>query len=78
MIGRSRARWQSLQREYDQAFNKLTGGRGNLTRQAENLKALGVKPTKGLPSDLVGIAAEELTTSELFDENLAVSPKETP
>jgi DNA recombination protein RmuC len=33
---------------YDKAFNKLSKGRGNVMRQAEMLKDLGVKPTKQL------------------------------
>ena len=34
---------------YDKAFNQLSEGRGNLLRQAEMLKELGVKPQKELP-----------------------------
>jgi DNA recombination protein RmuC len=33
---------------YDKAFNKLSKGRGNVMRQAEMLKDLGVRPTKQL------------------------------
>lgn len=40
------------QREYDQAYKKLFEGRGNLIRQAEMLRELGVKPTKSLPANL--------------------------
>jgi len=38
---------------FDNAFGKLSTGRGNLVRQAENLRDLGVRPTKRLPSALV-------------------------
>lgn len=41
-IGRS-------QKAYDKAFSQLSEGRGNLLRQAEMLKELGVKPQKELP-----------------------------
>ncbi len=37
---------------YDSAYNKLSTGRGNVIRQAEMLKTLGVKPTRTLPSAL--------------------------
>ena len=38
---------------YDKAYGKFTAGRGNVIRQAEMLKNLGVKPSKQLPADLV-------------------------
>lgn len=38
---------------YDKAYGKFTRGRGNVIRQAEMLKAMGVKPTKQLPQDLI-------------------------
>lgn len=41
------------QKDYDNALNKLSTGRGNLIRQAEMLKKLGVKPAKSLPTALV-------------------------
>jgi DNA recombination protein RmuC len=61
------------QREYDQAFSKLTAGRGNLIRQAENLKALGVKPTKGLPVALVGMSTDAIETSESDEVDFALT-----
>lgn len=51
-------RLKQAQRDYDEAHGKLTGGRGNLIRQAEMLKQLGVKPSKALPTALVEIAGE--------------------
>lgn len=45
-------RLKQAQKEYDTAHGKLTGGRGNLIRQAEMLKELGVKPSKTLRSGL--------------------------
>lgn len=38
---------------YDSAFAKFSRGRGNVVRQAEMLKELGVKPAKILPNSLV-------------------------
>ena len=42
----------SLQTAYDQAMSKLTTGRGNLIRRAENMRRLGLNPTKQLPENL--------------------------
>ena len=41
------------QRAYEGAYNKLKEGKGNLIRQAEMLKKLGVSPTKQLPQQLI-------------------------
>jgi len=38
---------------FDLAENKLVSGRGNVVRQAQMLKSLGVKPSKALPQALV-------------------------
>lgn len=40
---------ERTQKAYDKAFGQLSEGRGNLLRQAEMLKELGVKPQKELP-----------------------------
>lgn len=53
------ARLEQAQKSYDGAFAKLKTGRGNLIRQAELLRALGVKPTKDLPQGLVEEAQQE-------------------
>ncbi len=47
-------RLDKTQNTYDQAWNQLTGGKGNLVKQAEDLKALGVKPKKDLPEGMKG------------------------
>lgn len=52
-------RLQQAQKAYDGAYNKFTGGRGNVIRQAEMLKELGVKPTKQLPQNLIDSALDE-------------------
>jgi DNA recombination protein RmuC len=43
---------------YDSAYAKLSTGRGNVIRQAEMLKDLGIKPSKSLPAELVESAIE--------------------
>lgn len=53
------AKLQQAQRAYDWAYSKFTGGRGNVIRQAEMLKELGVKPAKNLPKNLIESALEE-------------------
>ncbi len=53
---------QSLQRaddSYQRAMKKLTSGRGNLIRQAEAFRELGVEVTKPLPEHLRERAAED-------------------
>lgn len=44
---------------FDSAYKKLATGHGNVIRQAEMLKDLGVRPTKILPPDLVEASKEE-------------------
>jgi len=51
-------RLKQAQKDYDGAMNKLSSGRGNVIRQADMLKQLGVKPAKSLPENLVGLAGE--------------------
>jgi DNA recombination protein RmuC len=57
---------RSAQDSYDEACRKLTSGKGNVIRQAEMLKSLGVKPAKNLPLALVEQAMDE-------DEPLALA-----
>jgi DNA recombination protein RmuC len=42
----------STRKTYDQAVNKLYTGSGNLVRRAENIRKLGAKTTKELPSEM--------------------------
>jgi DNA recombination protein RmuC len=49
---------------YDAAMGKLATGRGNLVRQVEMLRALGVQPTKPLPRQLTQRAEE----ADMFEE----------
>jgi DNA recombination protein RmuC len=70
------AKLKDAQSAYDEAEKKLASGRGNVIRQAEMLKDLGVKTTKSLPNALVDAsgAADEpaaptvLAPLPLFDE----------
>ncbi|MBI2353971.1 MAG: DNA recombination protein RmuC [Deltaproteobacteria bacterium] len=45
--------------DYDKAYGKFVGGRGNVIRQAEMLKGLGVKPSKTMPAEMLDAAMEE-------------------
>jgi DNA recombination protein RmuC len=44
---------------YQLAHDRLTGGRGNLVRRAQELKELGVKAGKALPREMLDMAADE-------------------
>jgi DNA recombination protein RmuC len=52
-------RLTQAQKSYEEAFSRLSTGRGNVIRQAEMLKALGIKPSKHLPQGLVEQAGQE-------------------
>jgi DNA recombination protein RmuC len=65
-------RLDDAQRSHADAMSKLHTGKGNVIRQAEMLKELGVKPTKQLPQGLVELAQQE--TLELVDPELVDSP----
>jgi DNA recombination protein RmuC len=51
-------RLKQAQSDYDDAFGKLSMGRGNLVGQAQKLRQLGVKPSKSLAPALVDGAYE--------------------
>ena len=53
------ARLDRARESYDNALAKLSTGRGNVIRQAEMLKTLGVKASKELPQGLVERAQQE-------------------
>lgn len=59
---------QATQKAYDSAHGKLKSGRGNLIRQAESFKKLGVKPNKRLPEQLVDLAGAN-DNSDLAEED---------
>jgi DNA recombination protein RmuC len=52
-------RLEQAQISYSDAVGKLKTGRGNLIRTAENVKKLGIKPNKSLPSKLTDAADDE-------------------
>jgi DNA recombination protein RmuC len=58
------ARIEQTHIAYEAAFDKLTRGRGNLVRQVEMLRALGVQPVKRLPRQLTQ-RAEDV---DIFEE----------
>ena len=58
-------RLSQAQKDYDGAINKLSTGRGNLIRQAEMLKKLGVKPSKSLPAPMVEQATEANDSADM-------------
>jgi DNA recombination protein RmuC len=47
------------QKNYDEAYKKLTTGNGNLVRASQKVKELGVKPNKSLPNALIERINEE-------------------
>lgn len=52
-------RLEQAQVSYGDAIGKLKTGRGNLIRTAENVKKLGVKPNKSLPTKLTDVADDD-------------------
>lgn len=52
-IGR---RLKAAQSSYDDAYGKLASGKGNLIRQVERIRELGLKPSKPLPGHLTELA----------------------
>jgi DNA recombination protein RmuC len=62
-LSRIGARIEQTRDAYNAAFDKLARGRGNMVRQVEMLRTLGVQPTKRLPRQLTQ-RAEELDIFE--------------
>jgi len=60
-------RLEQAKTSYGLALNKLSNGKGNVIRQAEMLKALGVKPKKNLPTDLLDASGDEPLLPESAD-----------
>ncbi len=52
-------RLEQAKNSYGQALSKLSTGKGNVIRQAEMLKTLGVKPKKSLAQELVDGSGDE-------------------
>jgi DNA recombination protein RmuC len=61
-------RLEQARTSYGQALSKFSTGKGNVIRQAEMLKSLGVKPKKNLAAELVdGSGEDELLLPEQAD-----------
>ncbi|MGI0135062.1 MAG: DNA recombination protein RmuC, partial [Candidatus Micrarchaeaceae archaeon] len=60
--------------KYDSALSKLYTGKGNVIRQAEMLKELGVRPSKSLPPELVELGSD---TAVVPDTSAGALPLET-
>lgn len=61
----------AAQRVYNEAFGQLSSGKGNLIQRVENLKKLGLSPSKKL-------ASRYLVSSETADETGDLLPDENP
>ena len=58
------SRLQQAQKSYDDSLKKLSTGRGNLVKKAQDLQKLGLKTKKNLPEDLLNRALENDNESE--------------
>ena len=63
------AKLKQAQDTYQDAYGKFTRGRGNVIRQAEMLKELGVKPAKQLPQELIDSALDESSADNIRKAN---------
>jgi DNA recombination protein RmuC len=64
-------RLRQAQDSFNDARDKLSKNKGNVIRQAEMLKRLGVKPTRALPPNLVEAALDgESTEVELLEDQV--------
>jgi len=53
------SRIRAAQGSYDEAYGKLRTGKGNLIRQVERIRELGVKPAKSLPIAVLDAALDD-------------------
>jgi len=70
-------RLKQAQGDYDEAYGKLTSGRGNLVGQAQKLRQLGVKPSKSLAPALVDGAYESGELPFMSDDDAIETPRNT-
>ena len=62
---------------YDEAYKKLAQGKGNVIRQAEMLKGLGIKSTKAMPLALVESAMDDRSgENQVFELAAATNSEE--
>lgn len=71
-------RLRQAQDSYNDARDKLSKNKGNVIRQAEMLKKLGVKPTKALPPSLVEAALDSESTEAEFLEDQVPTVMQSP
>ncbi len=72
-------RLRQAQDSFNDARDKLSKNKGNVIRQAEMLKKLGVKPTKALPLTLVETAMDaEPEGDEFIEDQMTVLASPTP
>ncbi|MFD2204480.1 DNA recombination protein RmuC [Kiloniella antarctica] len=64
------------QNSHDEAFKKLTNGRGNLVRQVDQLQKMGAKTTKALPDSLTELLDDDDPDDKVEDVVL-ISDKNT-
>ena len=69
-------RLRQARESWDQAHSKLATGRGNLVRRAEQLRDLGVKPSKTLRAEMVERAQEDAASAAL--EEMPACAEERP
>ena len=55
---------KAAQSSYDDAYGKLASGKGNLIRQVERIRELGLKPSKPLPGHLTELAVESESAAQ--------------
>jgi DNA recombination protein RmuC len=70
-------RLKQAQSDYDDAFAKLSVGRGNLVGQAQKLRQLGVKPSKSLAPALVDGAYESDELPFVLEGDATETPQKT-
>ena len=66
------------QKSFDDAKSKLSSGRGNLIRQVEMVKKLGVKPTKKLPEQLLDDDLDDAVQDEQERDGKEISSLPVP
>lgn len=69
-------RLKQAQSDFDDAYGKLTSGRGNLVSQAQKLRQLGVKPKNSLKPSLVEGAYESEELPFPVEEDAANTPQD--
>ena len=69
-------RLDQAQSSYSEAMSRMKHGRGNLLRQAEQLKEFGIKPKKNLPEHLLEDETEEPAAGPQMVKRIAAAASE--